>query len=105
MCSRVVCEKGCFSLQNSSDAYWVSGACHGFHKGSGTVAFVHAQVGPIVVLFGQGEAVFLQGLLEGQEVRSFIVGDHAVEVEDDGAKPGLVHNDPPWQALTLPDQS
>ena len=54
-----------------------------FQKRAGTGAFIHAEVGPVVLLFREGQSIFGQGLLEGEEMGRLVVGNHPVEVEDD----------------------
>src|SRR5207245_5916572 len=54
-----------------------------FQKRAGTGAFIHAEVGATVLLFREGQSVFGQRLLEGEEMGWLVVGNHPVEVEDD----------------------
>lgn len=56
-------------------------------QGSGEAALVVVpEVLGVLVRFREGNALLVKNLLKASEVQRFGVGDHAVEIEDDGTQ-------------------
>ena len=96
---RVGLEQRRFSGHDFPEAREVPSASGGVQEGGGAVSFVHPQVGAVIGLLRQREAVLRERLLKGEEVRGLIVGEHPVEVKNDGAKGDGGHGPPPWPTL------
>src|SRR5215831_1830886 len=63
-------------------------------------ALVHPEIASVILLLCHRKTLFLQRLLEAEEMRRFVVGNHAVEIEDDGSE----HSDADGRmAPTLPN--
>ncbi len=73
-------------------------------QGGGTGAFIHPEVGTIVLLLAQRESGFGKRLLKTFQVRGFVVGNDAVEIENDGAQSSLLRAEPVVRCATLTER-